>query len=241
MNKIKLKTRENILVFIFLTKIIQRFIVFRIFNSDHSIFTGITRFHSQRLWRYTLLSIIVPSALLAFSGGDGTAGNPFQITTAKQLDSIRYYCNISDSGKHFKLMNDIDLTDWVSFSKFTDQMKTQPTFVDWDFDTTWAIESEKNNGYPYLQWQFQTGIKNVRGGNNRSVNRISLYIQNRTIIFPSSLPAYTTFSVLDLNGRVIYKTFVQGASVKLPQIGHRMVLWQVKQSNVITTGSIIIK
>jgi hypothetical protein len=32
----------------------------------------------------------------------------------------------------------------------TDEMKSQVTFYSWDFDTVWSIDSEINNGYPYL-------------------------------------------------------------------------------------------
>ena len=46
----------------------------------------------------------------AFSGsGSGTEANPYQICTAAQLDEIRY--NLS---AHYKLMNDIDLTEYLS-------------------------------------------------------------------------------------------------------------------------------
>jgi len=34
----------------------------------------------------------------------------------------------------------------------TSQMKTQSSFSDWNFSTTWAINSSLNSGYPYLQW-----------------------------------------------------------------------------------------
>jgi hypothetical protein len=64
--------------------------------------------------RCAVALLFIPSLLFAFSGGDGSAGNPFQITTAAQLDSVRLYCGIADSGKYFKLMNDIDLTTWLS-------------------------------------------------------------------------------------------------------------------------------
>ncbi|MCD4820135.1 MAG: T9SS type A sorting domain-containing protein [Candidatus Cloacimonetes bacterium] len=37
--------------------------------------------------------------------------------------------------------------------KNTIQMQTQSTFTGWDFSTIWAIDSSKNDGYPYLQWQ----------------------------------------------------------------------------------------
>jgi len=35
----------------------------------------------------------------------------------------------------------------------TVEMKTQSTFVDWDFANIWAINPTKNNGYPYFLWQ----------------------------------------------------------------------------------------
>ena len=31
-------------------------------------------------------------------------------------------------------------------------MKNQSTFSGWDFDTVWAMDSGRNDGYPYLQW-----------------------------------------------------------------------------------------
>jgi hypothetical protein len=33
------------------------------------------------------------------------------------------------------------------------QMKQQASFVGWDFDGIWAIDPNKNDGYPYFQWQ----------------------------------------------------------------------------------------
>jgi hypothetical protein len=35
--------------------------------------------------------------------------------------------------------------------KTTTDMKTQATYSGWDFTTVWAIEQNKNNGYPYLR------------------------------------------------------------------------------------------
>lgn len=49
--------------------------------------------------------ISVDSDAQHFAGGNGTAGNPWQIETPAQLDSIRWF-----SGDHFILMNDIDLS-----------------------------------------------------------------------------------------------------------------------------------
>jgi hypothetical protein len=65
-------------------------------------------------WCHAIAMVFIPSLLFAFSRGNGTEGNPFRIATAAQLDSIRYYCGIADSGTYFKLSNDIDLTTWLS-------------------------------------------------------------------------------------------------------------------------------
>lgn len=37
--------------------------------------------------------------------------------------------------------------------KTTAEMKTQSTYIDWDFETIWGIDPAKNDGYPYLLWQ----------------------------------------------------------------------------------------
>jgi len=35
--------------------------------------------------------------------------------------------------------------------KTTAEMKNQNTYTGWDFTNIWAIDSSKNNGYPYLK------------------------------------------------------------------------------------------
>lgn len=42
--------------------------------------------------------------------------------------------------------------------KNTEQMLTQGTFADWDFNSTWSIE--QNTTYPYLSWQVSPGDHN---------------------------------------------------------------------------------
>jgi hypothetical protein len=44
-----------------------------------------------------------------FSGGAGTSGDPYQITTPTELNNVRNYLGSGNSGKYFKVMNDIDL------------------------------------------------------------------------------------------------------------------------------------
>lgn len=48
-----------------------------------------------------------------FSGsGTGTASDPYAIYNAMQLDQVRNFCNKTDV--YFKLMDDIDLTEWIA-------------------------------------------------------------------------------------------------------------------------------
>ena len=47
----------------------------------------------------------------SFPGGSGTEEDPWQIVTPEHLNSVRYYLGAAHGDKHFKLMNDIDLTD----------------------------------------------------------------------------------------------------------------------------------
>jgi len=50
-----------------------------------------------------------PRQALAFAGGTGTSGDPYQITTAADLASVSSYLGAGNSGKYFKVMNNIDL------------------------------------------------------------------------------------------------------------------------------------
>ena len=52
--------------------------------------------------------------------------------------------------------NSVFLQDAISSgvnSKSTNDMQLQSTYSLWDFINTWAIDTNKNNGYPYLKWQ----------------------------------------------------------------------------------------
>lgn len=52
---------------------------------------------------------LVPKHAYAFAGGAGTSGDPYQITTAAELASVSSYLGAGNSGKYFKVMNNIDL------------------------------------------------------------------------------------------------------------------------------------
>ncbi|MBQ4295970.1 MAG: dockerin type I repeat-containing protein, partial [Prevotella sp.] len=68
----------------------------------------------KRLFIFSIMMLMVASSYAQFSGkGEGTWSNPYQVTTASQLDELR---NFAGTGKYtyVKLMNDIDLTDFIA-------------------------------------------------------------------------------------------------------------------------------
>ena len=40
----------------------------------------------------------------------------------------------------------------------SNQLQTAATFSGWDFDNTWCISENRNNGYPALQWEMETDV-----------------------------------------------------------------------------------
>ena len=57
------------------------------------------------------------SGFAQFSGGNGTSGNPYQITTAAQLAQLATFVNSGDiiyNAAHYKLMNNLDLSEYSS-------------------------------------------------------------------------------------------------------------------------------
>lgn len=68
---------------------------------------------------YLLLVILGASfyAQAQFSGtGNGTVDQPYQITNATQLNEMRNFLGTSGNGKHFQLINDIDLSAYIATS-----------------------------------------------------------------------------------------------------------------------------
>ena len=68
----------------------------------------------RRITTLLLLSALAGPLMpaMAFSGGTGTAADPFQICTAQDLQEVSSYAGVT--GYYFKVMNDIDLTDYVA-------------------------------------------------------------------------------------------------------------------------------
>ncbi len=74
------------------------------------------RYIYLRLFILTLLNIVSLSNngyAQFFSGGVGTLEDPYKIATAVDIDNIRYWTGAKNTNVHFRLMNDIDLTDFL--------------------------------------------------------------------------------------------------------------------------------
>ncbi len=66
-------------------------------------------------------------------------------------------------------------------------------------------------------------------------------VQTRILFFPS-FPDGCMFTLLDLKGRLIYRSFVKGASLELPAlITGNIALWHVKNRRITACGMIALK
>ncbi len=62
--------------------------------------------------RYDGYEMTIPVAVaVAFSGGDGTVAAPYAITTAEQLNGLRFYTGERSEDTYFELMGNIDMSD----------------------------------------------------------------------------------------------------------------------------------
>ncbi|MCB9818435.1 DUF5011 domain-containing protein [Candidatus Nomurabacteria bacterium] len=84
------------------------------------------------------------------STGDRSGGLiGWQYNGGNQRDS---YWNVDTSGKEEMCgTNGTNCDD--SHGLTNEEMKVKENFVGFDFDKVWAINPEKNDGYPYLKWQ----------------------------------------------------------------------------------------
>jgi len=75
-----------------------------------------------QLFSYSVIAFIsITSANAQFSGGDGSSGNPYIISTSAQLAQLATFVNAGNTtynNKHYKLQNDIDLSEYGEGSAF---------------------------------------------------------------------------------------------------------------------------
>jgi hypothetical protein len=94
----------------------------------------------------------------------------------------------------------------------TAQMKTQSTFINWDFTDIWGINSEINGGYPYLRifGGNNTSIRNARRSDNRYGIRFASNIVSQKAEISVVLPnnervAEMKIVIYDKIGNVVYE------------------------------------
>lgn len=72
--------------------------------------------------------------------------------TAQEIDSTLNFCDITSFTEPNTVYGSFYLpASQYPSAKTSAQLKDINTFIGWDFTNTWAIDSTKNNGYPYLK------------------------------------------------------------------------------------------
>lgn len=87
------------------------------------------------------------------------------------LGGIHYYVTMSDC---YYVDQGLEAIPCAGNAVSEEALQTASTFANWDFDATWGMESEKNNGFPYL--------KNI-GKNYSEITKIEIEEDN---CFPQS-------------------------------------------------------
>ncbi|MHC5075610.1 MAG: GLUG motif-containing protein [Planctomycetota bacterium] len=106
---------------------------------------------------FCILFLVCPS-YAKYSGGDGSAENPFQIATPEDLDSMRLYPE--DWDKHFIVINDINM-------------------VNYTYSTALIAPDTDNSGYPFDNIPF-TGMFD---GNDCNIVNLTIYAEGIDNIF----------------------------------------------------------
>ncbi|MBN1971892.1 MAG: hypothetical protein JXR48_00535 [Candidatus Delongbacteria bacterium] len=118
------------------------------------------KFNFSRLSTLCIVLLVTFSLNAQFAGGFGTELDPWQVSTPEQLASLNNYLGSANSDKYFKIINDIDLTEYLSVGN--------PGYID---GRGWIPIGTNVNEDPD---SFDSFFGNVDGGNNFI---IGLYIQ----------------------------------------------------------------
>ena len=127
-----------------------------------------------------LLVLLLTSQVQAnYSGGTGEPNNPYKISTHADMQAIG--ANPSDWNKHFKLVNDINLSSYtgtayniIGTGYFLDPYQEPPSWVGTPFSGTFD-----GNGYKILNFsyhstdQYYIGIFGIVNGQDAEIRNLS--------------------------------------------------------------------
>ena len=89
----------------------------------------------------------------------GTVENCYAVTSGVLTYGLAYYNTVTNSF-YDKTISGLTDTSYGT-PKSTAAMKMSQTYTNagWDFDNTWAISEDVNDGYPHLPWMYETTYK----------------------------------------------------------------------------------
>ena len=100
----------------------------------------------------------------------------------------------------------------------TSQMKTQQTYTDslWDFNTIWAISSEINDGYPYLQWEYnETAVNEKLSLNNPQIKIFPNPATDKINIILPKEAEINYIRISDISGREVKNVSINSYADKI--------------------------
>ena len=123
------------------------------------------------------------------------------------------------------LMGEVKYPDYDGVPKTTLEMKTEATFVGWDFDTVWGIDPAINDGYPYLRvFDKQEGISlniSIEGNGVTTPSAGTSYYEEGTKVLLTAKPGegnkfirWEGEGIEDTGGRVTRITMNGNKTVK---------------------------
>lgn len=118
--------------------------------------------------------------LAGSNGGSGVVKNSYSYSTGVGLIAYSPGAVLSSYWDN--------QTGIAGIGKTTDQMKLHSTYKGWDFKNIWAIDADKNNGYPYLK---ELTTEEVQSDEDLLeglyVNNAILIVDKATVVFPEKV------------------------------------------------------
>ncbi len=127
-------------------------------------------------------------------------------------DPNEYNDNLPDIGYQEDIEKNVDSENISAITNAN--LKLKSTFIDWDFTNIWDIDSEKNNGYPFLREDLSSVEEEIE-------------LLNELIIYPNPTQEFITISnhiaptcrIYDIHGRLVLEFASNTADISELSIG----------------------